>query len=441
MRVLVVAACALLVLLSLTAGAVATPADGSESQSPSPAAGIDGPPPVTVAHGADDAWHTQAVTVTFTATSAVSTVAATYVQVDSGTAEATTAVEVKASRDHADDGEHVLTFWSVDADGRTETPQTVTVKIDTQPPAVRALKLGPDVLHRVRPFRVSFTMTDLSGGAHLAYEVDDQYGYLARKDRGIDIATGSTALDIKDRYGSGRPWTPGLFRVTLTLVDRAGNRETLKPLLVRDYHPTHASITYNVKGAGKRVALTFDDGGPAAVWARMINTLKAYHMHATFFIVGPFVRAEQKVAAKAAAAGDGIGSHAWTHTPSTVLGYSALRRELVESEGPWWTAARVSPVSWFRPPYGDHNASTVAAAGSVGFAHVVLWDVDPGDWRGYGASTIAATPLAHVHSGAIIGLHVRSTTAAALPTILRGLKARGYTSVSLPEMFHAVGKH
>ena len=350
-------------------------------------------------------------------------------------------MEVKAPRDHAGDGEHVLTFWSVDADGRTETPQTVTVKIDTRPPTVRQLKLRPGVLHHVQPLRVSFSLADLSGGAHLSYRVDDQYGYLARKDRGIDVDAGTFSLAIKDRYGNGKPWVPGLFRVTLTFVDRAGNSATLKPLLVRDYHPTHASVTYNVKGAGKRVALTFDDGGPAYVWARMLDTLKAYHMHATFFVVGPYVRAEQRVAARAAREGHGIGSHAWTHSPSTVIGYSGVRRELVRSEAPWWSAARVSPVGWFRPPYGDHNASTVAAAGSVGFAHVVMWDVDPGDWRGYGASTIAANTLSHVHSGAIIGLHVRSTTAAALPTILRGLKARGYTSVSLPEMFHAAGRH
>ena len=440
MRVLVVVTCALVLALSLVAVGPATPADGA-SISASPVATSGGPPPVTVAQGADDAWHNEAVTVTFTATSAISSVAATYVQIDGGTALPTTAVVIKASRDHTNDGEHVLTYWSVDAEGRTEAPQTVTVKIDTRPPAVRDLTLSPAVLHRVRPFRISFSMTDLSGGARLAYEADDQYGYRARKAAGIEIVPGTTSLRVKDRYGSDKPWVPGLFRVTLSLVDRAGNSETLAPLLVRDYHPTRASVTYNVKGAGRRVALTFDDGGPAAVWARMIATLKAYHMHATFFVLGPYVRAERRVAATAVAAGDGIGSHAWTHTPSTVLGYDGLRRELVESEAPWWSAARVSPVSWFRPPYGDHDASTVAAAGSVGFAHVVMWDVDPGDWRGYGPGTIAANTLSHVHSGAIIGLHVRATTAAALPTILRGLKARGYTSVSLPELFHAAGRH
>jgi peptidoglycan/xylan/chitin deacetylase (PgdA/CDA1 family) len=439
MRVFIVVTCALFLAVSLAAVATAAPADGGASGPPSPAA-IDGPPPVTVAHGADDAWHNETVTVTFTATSEVSTVAATYVQVDSAPAEQTTEVQVKAPKDHADDGEHVLTFWSVDADGRTEAPQSVTVKIDTRPPALRRLKLRPAVLHKVRPFRISFSMTDLSGGARLSYEVDDQYGYLAREASGIDVAAGAFSLDVKDRYGNGRPWVPGLHRVTLTLVDRAGNRVTPRPLLVRDYHPTRASVTYHVSGAGKRVALTFDDGGPAAVWSRMIDTLRAYHMHATFFVVGPYVRAERRVAAKAVAAGNGIGSHAWTHSPSTAIGYDGVRRELVRSEAPWWSAARVSPVGWFRPPYGDHDASTVAAAGSVGFAHVVMWDVDPGDWRGYGPSTIAANTLSHVHSGAIIGLHVRSTTAAALPAILRGLKARGYTSVSLPELFHAAGR-
>ena len=124
----------------------------------------------------------------------------------------------------------------------------------------------------------------------------------------------------------------------------------------------------------------------------------------------------------------------------TTQGYDGVRRELIASEAPWWRAARSTPVGWMRPPYGDHNATTVAAAGSAGFAHVVMWDVDPGDWRGYGASTIAANTLSHVHSGAIIGLHVRTSTMAALPTILHGLRARGYTSVSLPELFHAAGR-
>ena len=76
-----------------------------------------------------------------------------------------------------------------------------------------------------------------------------------------------------------------------------------------------APVTYTVKGAGKRVALTFDDGGPAWVWARMLDTLKTYHMHATFFVLGPYVRAAPRVARRAVREGHGIGSHGWTHSP------------------------------------------------------------------------------------------------------------------------------
>ncbi len=439
-RALVLVCVLLLVLATAaTAAAGAEGPDDARSSSPSPVP-IDGPPPVTVAHGADDAWHNSAVTVTFTATSSIAAVADTFVQVDGGVVESTTEVVVKAPRTHADDGEHVLTFWSVDADGRTETPQSVTVKIDTQPPAISQLRLRPGLLRRVRPVDVGFSLSDISGGARLSYTVLDQYGYLARRGRGISVGEGARTIAIPDRYGNGRTFVPGLFRVTLTFTDRAGNSTVTRPLAFRDYHPVRASVTYNVKGAGRRVALTFDDGGPAWVWARMLDTLKKYHMHATFFVIGPYVSAEPRVAQRVVREGHGIGSHGWTHSPMTTQGYDGVRRELVSSEAPWWRAARATPVGWLRPPYGDHNRTTVAAAGSVGFQHVVLWDVDPGDWRGYGAGTIAANTLSHVHSGAIIGLHVRANTMAALPTILRGLRARGYRSVSLPELFHAAGR-
>ena len=115
-RALVLVCVLLLVLATAaTAAAGAEGPDDARSSSPSPVP-IDGPPPVTVAHGADDAWHNSAVTVTFTATSSIAAVADTFVQVDGGVVESTTEVVVKAPRTHADDGEHVLTFWSVDAD-------------------------------------------------------------------------------------------------------------------------------------------------------------------------------------------------------------------------------------------------------------------------------------------------------------------------------------
>jgi peptidoglycan/xylan/chitin deacetylase (PgdA/CDA1 family) len=58
------------------------------------------------------------------------------------------------------------------------------------------------------------------------------------------------------------------------------------------------------------------------------------------------------------------------------------------------------------------------------------WSVEPRDWTRPGSSVIARRVLAKVRSGSVILLHDgggnRSQTIAALPAILRTLKARGY---------------
>ena len=207
----------------------------------------------------------------------------------------------------------------------------------------------------------------------------------------------------------------------------------------RDYRPAPARVFVHVPAAGKRVALTFDDGGDNAAWASILSTLRRYRSHATFFPLGPLVNGA--LVRRTVADGDAIGSHGWTHTEMTRQSYAQVLHEWVSSEAPWWKAAGVTPVPYCRPPYGSHNGTTVAAASAAGFTRVILWDVDPRDWSAPGAGVIAQRVLSHVHPGAIVVMHLRGQTAAALPSILSGMHARGYKSVSLPELFRAAGYH
>jgi peptidoglycan/xylan/chitin deacetylase (PgdA/CDA1 family) len=231
---------------------------------------------------------------------------------------------------------------------------------------------------------------------------------------------------------------PGLYRVGLTLTDQAGNVTVTGTRAFRNYRPAPARVWRRVGGAGRRVALTFDDGG-AGPWASMLNTLRAYHAHATFFPLGPYAAASPSLMRRTVAEGHAVGSHGWTHTAMTRQGYSGVRGEWIRSEAPWWNAAGATPVPYCRPPYGDYNGTTVAASGSAGFTRVILWDVDPQDWAQPGSGVIASRVLSHVHPGAIVVMHLTSQTAAALPAILRGLRGRGYKAVSLPELFRAAG--
>ena len=78
------------------------------------------------------------------------------------------------------------------------------------------------------------------------------------------------------------------------------------------------------------------------------------------------------------------------------------------------TGARTVPL--FRPPYGSTDAQVAAVAGTEGFSYLVLWDVDPRDWAGGSASTIADHVVSHAHSGAIVVMHLSAAhTGEAIP--------------------------
>ena len=80
-------------------------------------------------------------------------------------------------------------------------------------------------------------------------------------------------------------------------------------------------------------------------------------------------------------------------------------------------------------PYAATNERAIRVAGELGKA-IVLWSIDPQDWRRPGADQIASHILANVYPGAIILMHdgggERAQTVAALEIVLDGLVGRGY---------------
>jgi peptidoglycan/xylan/chitin deacetylase (PgdA/CDA1 family) len=82
-----------------------------------------------------------------------------------------------------------------------------------------------------------------------------------------------------------------------------------------------------------------------------------------------------------------------------------------------------------RPPYGATDANTRQYAADAGYA-VVLWDIDPQDWRRPGAKVIADHVVREAYPGAIVLMHDgggdRAQSVAALETILRELSQKGY---------------
>ena len=89
----------------------------------------------------------------------------------------------------------------------------------------------------------------------------------------------------------------------------------------------------------------------------------------------------------------------------------------------------------FRPPGGFTDEFVARAAAAQGFRTVVLWDVDPQDWKGTPAAAIRARVLSQAHNGAIVLLHMAAPhTAEALPGIISGLRNKGYELVTVTDL-------
>jgi hypothetical protein len=99
------------------------------------------------------------------------------------------------------------------------------------------------------------------------------------------------------------------------------------------------------------------------------------------------------------------------------------------------------PWPWFRFPYGDYNAHAISVVNSTGFVPVG-WTVDTLGWEGTSGGITAQTVLSRVlgslRPGEIVLMHCGSNPddhstldAAALPSVIQALQARGYSFVTL----------
>src|SRR6202035_3850512 len=91
----------------------------------------------------------------------------------------------------------------------------------------------------------------------------------------------------------------------------------------------------------------------------------------------------------------------------------------------------------FRPPYGSYNAATMRQLRALHLL-MVLWSADTQDYLQPGVSMIVQRALAGAQPGAILLMHDgggnRAQTVAALPQIIKQLRAPGYRLVTIPEL-------
>jgi peptidoglycan/xylan/chitin deacetylase (PgdA/CDA1 family) len=270
-------------------------------------------------------------------------------------------------------------------------------------------------------------------------------------------------LNSRGQAGTAAPvvsrrWRTAAILALAATVTFAGSASGSRPSSVPKLASASPAVTYPapsglgganwgaVKATNKVVALTFDGGSGAEAVDGILSTLEAQHVPATFFLTGNFVRDFPVKARAIAAAGERVGDHSVSH-PHFVgdhLTDAQMRAQVTGARQRIISATGADPWPWFRFPYGDLNAHAISVVNSAGFVPIG-WTVDTLGWKGakgtgITVSTIVNRVLANLRPGEIVLMHVGAapdgTTldAAALPSMISALRARGYSFVTMDAM-------
>jgi len=191
-----------------------------------------------------------------------------------------------------------------------------------------------------------------------------------------------------------------------------------------------------------RVALTFDAEHPdrphrVGGTERVLETLEAERIPASFFIQGRWAEAYPAIARSIAERGHLIGNHSFYHARMPLLSPPGLRADVRAAERAIIAVTGVDPRPWFRCPFkvGFDDPGVQAGIGRLGYREV-SWDVEGYDWRPSTrargmARQMTRDAVAH-GDGAVLLLHPWTTaTERGLVPLIDGLREAGATFVQV----------
>ena len=199
--------------------------------------------------------------------------------------------------------------------------------------------------------------------------------------------------------------------------------------------PALPQITFNsVHVDGPYIALTFDDGPNATLTPKLLDLLAAHHMKATFFVVGQNAADHPDILRRAVKEGHEIANHSWSHPNLGKMSDDAVRRELQKTDDAISAAIGKRPTL-MRPPYGSITARQKSWIHQEFGYRIIIWDVDPLDWKRPGPSVVTSRILKETHAGSIVLAHdIHPPTLEAMPATFDQLDRKGFKSVTVTEL-------
>ncbi len=191
----------------------------------------------------------------------------------------------------------------------------------------------------------------------------------------------------------------------------------------------------------RQIALTYDDGPNDPHTLRLLEVLAKHGAHATFFLIGRYVRQHPGIVREIAKAGHTIGNHTFTHPLLIFKSEAEIRRELSQCNAVLREALD-REANIFRPPFGGRRPAVLRIARELGL-EPVMWNVTAYDWNAPSAEAIEQKVTKRMRGGDVILLHDgghkqigadRSQTVLATDHLLTRYKDEGREFVTVSEM-------
>ena len=122
----------------------------------------------------------------------------------------------------------------------------------------------------------------------------------------------------------------------------------------------------------KRVAISFDDGPSSELTPKVLDILKQYGVHATFYIMGKHVPGNEDIIKQIVEQGHQVGNHSYSHPLLTTLTPEGVHQQVADTQKLIGDATGGIRPTTLRPPYGGFDRMVAEQAGIA----ILNWSVD-----------------------------------------------------------------
>ena len=230
------------------------------------------------------------------------------------------------------------------------------------------------------------------------------------------------------RYFWRRAVLPAVFLLALALSWPGAEdppQEEVRPVSL-----TQETTQENTQVDRLLVALTFDDGPRRSTTTDLLDGLAQRGVQATFFLIGKQIEGNEDLVERMEAEGHQIGVHSFDHKILTALNSTDFEAHVDQEQ---WVLTEIIGRGDFplRPPYGEVDAAVKKRADGP----IILWSIDPEDWRYQDADHVTAHILDNVRDGDVILLHdIVPTSVEAALRVVDALRERGFLFVTVEEL-------